>query len=211
MPGKEFLVGGSRDGRIAGAGVAAAGVAADSLYPAGEADAIVVLAGGMTPPAPEQPEALPNPETYERCARAAWLYRNWRRLPVLTCGGPGWKDGEPFGSVMRRVIAGMGVPPEAVWIEDRSTSTHQNAEFSANILRQMGVRRIVLVTSAFHMLRSTRCYEKQGLVVTPAACGFTLLTAELHTLMPGWPGIYRNERTFHEVVGLATYWIRGWV
>ncbi len=183
----------------------------ESLYPAADAEAIVVLSGGMTKPTAVLPETLPNPETYERCARAAWLYRHWKPLPVLTSGGPGWKDGEPFGSVMRRVIAGMGVPQEAIWTEDRSASTHQNAEFGAAILRAKGVRRIVLVTSAFHMLRSTRTFEKQGITVTHAACGFTKLPPELSTFIPGWSGILQNERTLHEVVGLAAYWIRGWV
>lgn len=181
-----------------------------TAIPGGEAEAIVVLSAGVIEPAPDQPLQQPDPETYQRCGRAAWLYHNWRALPVLASGG-GSHHAEPFAATMRRVLVAMGVPEDMIWTEERSLSTHENARFGAGILRRKGIRRIALVTSAFHMLRSERCFRKEGLVVLPAPCGFYRLEAEPDTLIPGWKGIYTNERTLHEMAGLLAYWIRGWI
>ena len=60
-----------------------------TAYPAGEADAIVVLSGGTGPPGPAEPAPLPALDTYLRCQRAAWLYKHWRNLPVVASGGAG--------------------------------------------------------------------------------------------------------------------------
>jgi uncharacterized SAM-binding protein YcdF (DUF218 family) len=179
--------------------------------PAAPADAIVVLSVGVNPPQYERPYSLPDKETYERCEFAAWLHSHWRPLPVLACGGPGAAREQPFSATMRRLLERDGVPESMIWTEERSRSTYENAANGAEILRLHGIRRIVLVTDARDMLRAERCFRKQGLVVVPAPCAFRQFGPLPEELMPTWKANYRNERTFHETVGLAWYWLRGWI
>src|SRR5438876_865424 len=50
--------------------------------PSTRAQAIVVLSSAVSPPIYERPYPLPDAETYQRCAFAAWLHRHWEPLPV---------------------------------------------------------------------------------------------------------------------------------
>jgi uncharacterized SAM-binding protein YcdF (DUF218 family) len=106
---------------------------------------------------------------------------------------------------MKRLVECEGVPSAMISTEERARSTYENAAFSAKILQARGIRRIVLVTNAYHMLRAERCFRKQGIEVIPAPCEFL----EIDTLLPGWDALRINERTLHELVALIWYCIKG--
>ena len=57
-----------------------------------------------------------------------------------------------------------------IWTEERSRSTHENAVFGAEILRQHEIGRIALVIEARSMLRAESCFRKQGITVVAAPC-----------------------------------------
>jgi len=61
---------------------------------------------------------------------------------------------------VRDAVVARGVPAEAVEVECLSRDTRENARFSAPILERMGARRIVLVTSWFHMRRAVAAFNK---------------------------------------------------
>jgi uncharacterized SAM-binding protein YcdF (DUF218 family) len=173
------------------------------------AEAIVVLAAGIVPAEAGELEPSLKENTYLRCRYGAWMWKRDRRLPVLLCGGmSSWLPTSAAG-IMRQMMLEEGIPESLVWTEDRSTSTYENALFGAQILRQKGVRRIVLVTEAYHMLRSERCFRKQGLEVIPAACNFAWLEPTANSYLPGGEGILENEQTLHELFGLGWYLIKG--
>jgi len=180
------------------------------------AQAIVLIASAVIPPQYGIPYAVPDKETFGRCEYAAWLYTHGQAntlrqpIPVLACGGPGAKGEPPASVTMRRLIQQAGVPDSMIWTEERSRSTHENAAFGAEILRKHGIGKIVLVTSAEDMLRAELCFQKEGLVVIPAPSSFHAAPTT-DELMPSWKAIDQNERTLHETLGLAWYWIRGWI
>jgi uncharacterized SAM-binding protein YcdF (DUF218 family) len=118
-----------------------------------------------------------------------------------------------YAGVMKEHLEQEGLPAERVWAERRSLDTHENAVHSAEVLRARGVRRIVLVTHASHMLRAERCFRAQGLEVAPAPCEFHRPPGELRLadLLPGHAALAANEAVFHEWLGLAWYWARGWI
>jgi uncharacterized SAM-binding protein YcdF (DUF218 family) len=179
--------------------------------PDGDGQAIVVLSGNVLPPRPERPTPLADRDTYERCQYAAWLYKNWRNVPVLACGGAGPDGGEPFSLAMRRILEGEGVPASMIWTEEKSRSTHENAAFGAELLRSRGILRVALVTEAYHMPRSEKCFRKQGIQVIPSPCGFRRFDFRVQEFLPDWEAIDQHERTLHETVGLLWYWSRGWI
>ncbi len=53
-----------------------------------------------------------------------------------------------------------GVPEQAVLVEDRSLHTRENAEDVLAILQTHGMKRIILVTSPFHQLRTFLIFAK---------------------------------------------------
>ncbi len=178
--------------------------------PPQEVGAIVVLSGGTYPPDPSQREAAPTLDTYVRCQYAAWLYRHWRPVPVFASGGS-TRDGVVLSGVMRRVLVAEGVPPDQVFTEDKSTSTYTNATETAALLRARGIRRVALVTEAFHMLRSELSFRKQGMEVVPAPCAFRgrVFNPKPGDFVPGSKGIWWNGDVLHEWIGMFWYRLNG--
>ncbi|RZU37055.1 uncharacterized SAM-binding protein YcdF (DUF218 family) [Fluviicoccus keumensis] len=60
------------------------------------------------------------------------------------------------------------------WMEDKSQTTAENAEFSARMLLPAGIKRVVLVTDAWHMGRSWQIFRYYGFEVIPAPTGYPL-------------------------------------
>jgi uncharacterized SAM-binding protein YcdF (DUF218 family) len=179
--------------------------------PAGDADAIVALAGNFYATNWSQPEAEPGFTTYLRTAHAAWLFHHWKPLPIVVSGGTGQAGDPTIADLMRRQLIEEGVPDSMITVENHSQTTYENATGVARILLPQGLRRIVLVTEAFHMPRAERCFRKQGFDVVRAACCY--VTAEQRSfrdmLLPGQWAIHVNSDAIHEWVGLAWYKIRG--
>ncbi len=134
--------------------------------PPADAEAIVVLGGDVLPHAPEYGGATVGPLTLERLRYAAHLHRA-TGLPLLVSGGvvrTGWP---PVAKLMRQVLEDdFGVPVR--WIEPHSASTAENASLTAAILAGAGVRRIVLVTHAWHAPRALASLREVGLEATAA-------------------------------------------
>jgi uncharacterized SAM-binding protein YcdF (DUF218 family) len=104
-----------------------------------------------------------------------------------------------------------GIPPDLIWIESRSRTTHENALYSSEILRQHGVPRVALVTDASSMPRATACFRKLGIDVVPAPFQFFNVNHSLRDMLPEWENIEANGLTLHEVVGLLWYRLHGWI
>ncbi len=125
----------------------------------------MVLAGGLrtydrsTPPR-ERLDAA----TTARVLGASRLYQQHRFGLVILSGAP-----VAEGEAMEDLITTLGVPRERVAVESASTSTRENAERSLEILRERGFDTIVVTTSATHLRRALREFERAGAQVIPAA------------------------------------------
>jgi len=95
----------------------------------------------------------------------------------------------------------------ARWMEERSRTTWENAEFSAQLLAEHGIKRVVVVTQAWHMQRSRWSFEQQGLQVIPAPVGFlgTDNARPLGGWLPESKAIWQNGQLLNEAVGLVGY------
>lgn len=174
-----------------------------------EVEAIVLLSGHVVPAGRGQPFPMPSNNTYQRALYSAWLQHKLGK-PVLACGGnPGPPYTESYAATMKRTLVGEGVPPDMVWLEERSRSTYENAVFAAEILRARHIHRIALVTEAWHMLRADGCFRKQGLDVIPAPTGFRGLDFTLSDFVPSWNPIRQTELLLHEGIGLLWYRLQG--
>ena len=180
-------------------------------FPSGTVQAIVVLSSSVDPANKYRPYSLPDKETYGRCERAAWLYKHWQSVPLLASGGSQNPLEPPLSASMRELLIRAGVPDSQILTEDSSRSTHENAVYSADILRKRGTTKIALVVEAFAMPRAAAAFRREGLDVTPAPCTFRDFGPLRDELIPSWKALERNEGTLHEVLGLAWYRLRGWI
>ncbi len=179
-------------------------VADDSVPDVGtaqDAQAIVVLAGGMRRNAEEYGADTLNALSLERARYAAFLFRR-TGLPILVTGGV-LQGGEPEAELIRRTLEDeFGV--RVRWVETLSRDTHENAVFSVRILQQAGIRRAVLVTHAFHLRRARREFSAAGLDVVPAPIQIPNgPSASLAGLIPTMNALHGSYFAVHELVGNA--------
>jgi uncharacterized SAM-binding protein YcdF (DUF218 family) len=164
-----------------------------------QADAIVILGGGQYVDAPEYGGDTVAAETLVRCRYGAWLARR-SGLPVLVSGGAVFA-GAPEAQAMVAVLGNeFGVPVR--WVEDASRDTRDNASRSAVLLKAAGVKRVVLVSHAYHLPRAVPLFEAQGFTVIPAPTGFTTESASAWQRWLPSVAALRNMTLFcHEWLG----------
>lgn len=137
--------------------------------------AVVVLGSGIHPYTPEYGHAQPSHHSTSRLTYGIWLAKQ-TQLPLAFAGGIGWAatgaQAASEGEVARFVaLDKFGVTLR--WVDDQSRDTAENARLMAKLMRRDGVRRIALVTDAWHMPRSIGAFERAGFTVTPAPTGFS--------------------------------------
>ena len=129
------------------------------------ADAIVVL-GGSTEPALSPRPIVEMNGTGDRVTYAAYLYKEGKAPHLLLSGGYiTWLDERQSTPAveMASLLEMMGVPAEALWLEEKSQNTYENALYTHQILTEKGINRIILVTSAMHMPRSVALLRNKDL------------------------------------------------
>jgi len=171
-----------------------------------EAGAIVILGSGLVTDAPEYGGDTATERTLLRSRYGAALARQYG-LPVLVSGGRPPKASRSEAEVMAGILhEEFGVAVR--WQETASMDTAENAAFSAAMLEAAGIRRIVLVTQAFHMPRATRLFEQAGLQVIEAPTGFISHQGsawQAIEFLPHASALHTSYYALHEWLGLA--WI----
>ena len=184
-----------------------------------QADAIVLLGGGMG----SNTNVYPYAEMWngaDRVWHAARLYKAGKAPVVIPTGA-----GERESSVP--LLLDLGVPESAVVVEGEARNTEENAKFVEKILATKDTKnaksedaggsdsarvkkRVLLVTSAWHMRRSVLMYRKYApsLEIIPAAADYeaTVNTSHPFCFKDIWPdtnALFANSYIFKEYLG---YW-----
>lgn len=110
-----------------------------------KSDAIVVVSGG---------------DTNARIEKGVNLYRdNW--APKILFSGAAASGDVSNAEAMRNIAIKMGVPESDILIEEKSQTTAENATFSADIIKEEGFKKIILVTSPYHQRRTYDLFQKE--------------------------------------------------
>jgi len=194
----------------------------EGWYPAphpgdGPFDAIVVLGGGIRDQGTLRPLVELSDESQHRTwCGVEWYHRHAASTLVMTGG-----DGRVFGvgareaPAMKDAAIRLGVPPDAVLIDDAARTTYENALGTKQVLGSG--KHILLVTSAYHIPRAVALFAKQGFTVTPAPCGFHARNrledlwrgVTLFEVLPTSRGLQRTTDALEELAGMAVYWLAG--
>ena len=170
-----------------------------------EADAILVMGGGvfgMT--------NYPYANLSEGADRAWHAARLWKagKAPIIIPSNVGAELGDV------KLLVDLGVPREAVVLENRAVNTEENAKFIRQLLserlRTKERPKVLLVTSALHMRRSVYMFEKYApdIEVIPAATDYQALPAKDNPIvwqmfLPTINCFSTNNALIHEYIG---YW-----
>lgn len=138
------------------------------------AQAVVVLGGGVESEPPEYGEAQLGPASAARLRYGIRLAQR-ANLPLAFAGGRGWA-GSGIQAASEAEVAARTAKAEygqsIRWVESQSRDTRENARLLAPMLETDGIRRIALVTNAWHMPRARREFEAAGLAVVTAPMGY---------------------------------------
>ncbi len=94
----------------------------------------------------------------------------------------------------------------AQWTEDASANTLESARFSFQQLKPLGIKRIYLVTQAWHMPRAIRAFQSAGFEVIPAPTAYTThYETTLLTFLPSASALHDSQIFVHEAIGLLWY------
>jgi uncharacterized SAM-binding protein YcdF (DUF218 family) len=127
-----------------------------------QVQAVVVLGGGVQSEAPEYGSPQLNSASSARLRYGAWLARE-AKLPLGFAGGVGWAsaqtDAPPEGLVAQRVA--LREHQIALrFVDMTSRDTQENARAMRELLATTDIRKIALVTHAWHMPRAQRAFAK---------------------------------------------------
>jgi len=189
------------------------------------ADAIVLLGGGTEPASAPRMSAEVN-GAGDRVLQAARLYKEGKSPLILLSGGNiTWLDegGSTPAADMAEIMGLLGIPPEALLLEEESQNTYENALLAQELLSERGITRVLLVTSAMHMPRSVGVFEKQGFEVIPAPVDFSVtkkesaeskagsFAAKLMDVIPQASSLSLTTNAVKEYIGMLVYKIQGWM
>ena len=169
------------------------------------ADAIVILGGGVGG-CTNYPYADLGPGS-DRAWHAARLWKAGK-APVIIPSNVGAELADI------KLLMDLGVPRDAVILENKAVNTEENAKFVANLLAAKNAKnsKILLVTSACHMRRSLYMFRKYApeLECIPAATDYHALQwkDEVEGVLEYLPRIGSFAGTdayIHEYIGFWGY------
>lgn len=173
-----------------------------SSYPV--ADAIVILGGDFKPNHIADIACRSDHFYSRRTAFGYALYGASRASFIFLSGG-----NDEARNMAQQLIC-KGVPTSSLTLENNSIDTRENATNTAPLLRHVGARRILLVTSPIHMSRASAAFRKLGIETIPAPAREQFS----HRSVPQWHPIttlLRSGQALKEYGGLAYYRMRNWI
>lgn len=191
--------------------------------PVPNAEAIVVLGGATKSAYPPRP-TVDLSEAGDRVIYAAQLYRQQKAPIIILSGGRiDWRGGgNPESADMADILTSIGIPSEVIIQEPESLNTYQNAVNVQKILASRGIEKVLLVTSAMHMPRSLKIFQRLGMDVIAAPTDFLVSQGELQelsstpkaailNLLPDTNNLHQFTSALKEYIGSFVYSWRGWL
>ena len=154
----------------------------------------------------------------DRITQALQLYRMGKIKKILITGGQGLNptNTSSEAELLKRFLIMTGMPETDILIEEKSVNTRENALFTKEFLEKQGIdikQEFVLITSAFHMPRSKKCFDKVGLktITFPVDYYSHDVKYDLPSLLYPGPGAISSwQLLVKEWIGLVVYRLVGY-
>jgi uncharacterized SAM-binding protein YcdF (DUF218 family) len=154
----------------------------------------------------------------ERVTKAFELIRKYPDLPYIFSGYSGRINpkGLSEADAFKQLIAEQGLIEKMAHYENQSRNTYENVFYMKPMIQEFGLKNAtgaskpwLLITSASHMHRSAKIFEKQGIAVIPIPVDYQTANHLKWTSFDLEDGIQNWNKLVHEVVGILAYWVTG--
>lgn len=173
----------------------------------------IVLSGITNPNRPPFDRVQFNKGT-DRIVHAMDLYRKGIIKKILVTGGSGTLtfEGNKEAHALKDFLLSNGIPQIDILIEDKARNTRENALFVAEMVDPSD--RALLITSAFHMYRAKKCFQKVGLTVSTFATdhyGQPFHYTPDEMIIPSLNGLQVWTTLTKEWIGIIAYLVAGYL
>lgn len=154
----------------------------------------------------------------ERITKAFELIRKYPNLPYIFSGYSGRlsPQGLSESDAFQQLVQEQGLNEAMAHYENQSRNTYENVLFMKPMIAELGstndsgVRKPwILITSASHMYRSVKIFEKQGIAVIPVLVDYQTGNHLRWGKFDLEDGVQNWNKLVHEFIGLLAYWITG--
>lgn len=185
----------------------------DQAYPVYKVDKnkpvkfVVVLSGGAGFNADIPMNTSGDYVTLSRLMEGIRVYKYNPGAKIILTGGP-VSSKIPFSIVEACLLAQLGIPKEDLVLDIESFDT---AEEALNVKIIINKEQFVLVTSAIHMPRALKLFQKQGMNPIAAPTGFYVIPCclSISDFIPDAGNLCAIDAAIHEYLGLTWSKIRG--
>ena len=170
-------------------------------------DVGIVLGGYTESLTAAPPGVLTFSRSGNRLSTALLLYQRGKIRHLLLSGGSGRIIGteQIEAQVVHDYLLQMGVPDSAIWVEDRSRNTRENALHSEMLVDSLAPgARCLLISSAWHLRRAGACFDKAGLHCDTFGTDFFEEKSQgnpFRWLEPDWKALMKWECLMKEWIG----------
>ncbi len=133
----------------------------------------------------------------DRVRTACALYKEGLAPRLIFSGGPAG-GGAHETEAMRRYAIRLGVPDSAILVDKKGLSTHDTVQNTTPMFRQLGMRRVMVVSHFFHLPRIKLSYQRAAWDV------FTVPVQNARLPRRQYPFMM-----FREAVAFWVYYLRG--
>jgi uncharacterized SAM-binding protein YcdF (DUF218 family) len=154
----------------------------------------------------------------ERVTKAFELIRKHPDLPFIFSG---FSDslspkGIPEADAFKQLVAEQGLPTKSAHYENQSRNTYENVLYMKPMIGEFGEKNTggalkpwLLITSASHMYRSMKIFQKQNIAVIPIPVDYQTANSLRWSSFDLVSGAQGWHNFLHEGVGLFVYWATG--
>jgi uncharacterized SAM-binding protein YcdF (DUF218 family) len=117
----------------------------------------------------------------DRFIQVLKLYKQGYIKKIIVSGGNAVFAKEEYreGDWLVTNLLAMGVPREDIFNERRAKNTVENARYAHQITNSMGFKGpVVVVTSAWHMTRTSKIFDKEGIAIRPFPVDFMVIPSQ---------------------------------
>ncbi len=175
---------------------------------ASKAEAIMLLASGRYKDAPEYGGDTIKGMALERTRYAAWLQRR-TGLPIIVTGGDLRHRGTAEAKLISQVLK-EEFGSKVLATEDKSKNTWENTLFTSRLLKSHNIKKVALVTHAWHMPRAIKALQGSGIEAIAAPTIFSagrksVTRSSKKDWLPNSRAFRKNYLAMHEYLGMAWY------
>jgi uncharacterized SAM-binding protein YcdF (DUF218 family) len=157
----------------------------------------------------------------ERVTKAFELIRKYPDLPFIFTGFSGRLSpvGISEADAFKQLVSEQGLPDKNAYYENQSRNTYENAILMKPMILELGAKSAkeadapskpwLLITSASHMYRSAKIFQKQGIAVIPVPVDYQTSNRLRWGRFDLEDGMQNWNKLMHELIGLLGYWITG--